>query len=215
MEGSRIGKGDPVGDVRTTRGRHVRRRAHITGLRVLSKLHVPRVFGILAIVAGTLASPLGVAPAHAATGDLVCLASGTVTFNPALTLTNTTSNVTASTLLKNCASPNGMHTDLKNAIAASSGSATSAGGINPCSLLLDVKATGAFTWQPSGQKSNFEDAVVTNPSDGTIHINGRVTSGPLNGDPVTIAPIVGHPNLDCAVNGLKSLTFEAAVVVFG
>ncbi len=65
---------------------------------------------------------------------------------------------------------------------------------------------------PNGQYSDLRSA---NPLNGNITLSATINSGPLKGDTVNAAPVVAHPNVDCLLAGLETLTAELAVVVFG
>ena len=156
-------------------------------------------------ISAALAGPFNNAPAQAATADLTCTFAGRANFAPALTATNTKANASITFGLVNCLSPDGMHPDLKSAIFTGSGTATAAPGINPCSLLLTIVATGPLIWSPTGEHSTFSGTFNTSLSAGPIAITAEVTKGVLAGDtgPIIALPL---PNADCLVNGLTSLT---------
>lgn len=169
---------------------------------------------LASIIAGATAAPLDVPMAAAATGDLVCTTNAQLNFSPPLTPANTTAQVSATSGFVNCTSLNGAYTYLKSATAIASGTATSAGGLNPCSLLLSVDLpTARAHWSPNGQVSTLTVVVNTNPSAGAIALGGKVTGGPLKGDSLA-AYGAAVPNADCALNGLSSLALPLTVATF-
>lgn len=151
-------------------------------------------------------------PARAAVGDLTCTVSLVFTFSPPLTTTRTTTSAQASAQVADCISPNGHFSSLTSGTVQANATATSQGGI-PCNLLLTISGTGAITWN-TGQTSGYSFTISTNPIQGTITVSATVTSGPMAGDVVTLLPVEVNPNLDCAVNGLSSLTSVAAEAVY-
>ncbi|MGP3979810.1 hypothetical protein [Streptomyces sp. KR80] len=161
----------------------------------------------------TLTAGLTAAPASAAPGDLTCTANFQHNFTPPLTATNTTAKDDATSGLVGCTSPNGNYPTLKSGLSPGTGTATALGG-SPCSLLLRIELKSTIEWSPPGNPKSHLDVVIdTNPVDGTVAFTATVTAGPLKGDTAT-AVAEAHPNPDCAVNGLSSLTSEAAQVVF-
>jgi hypothetical protein len=149
--------------------------------------------------------------AQAATGDLACTANFQIDFNPALTATQTTAQTSDTAGFADCTSLNG-HTDLKSATVQATGPATSKSGV-PCNLLLTVTGTGTVEWN-TGQISGFSFTVNTNPTKGTITLSANITSGPLSRDTITAVPVIAHPNIDCAIKGLTSLTSELTALTF-
>ncbi|MFC5827209.1 hypothetical protein [Nonomuraea insulae] len=83
-----------------------------------------------------------------------------------------------------------------------------------CNLLLSIEGSGTIDWN-TGPDSQFDFAINTDPLNGTITVSATITSGPLTGDSGIAVPVLAHPNLDCALTGLRALTSEAAVVTFG
>lgn len=150
--------------------------------------------------------------ARAAAGDLTCTVSLAFTFSPPLTTTTTTTSAQASAQVSDCISPNGNFSSLASATVQANATATSQGGV-PCDVLLTISGAGTLTWN-TGQTSGYSFTISTNPIQGTITVSATVTSGPLAGDAVTLLPIEANPNLDCAVNGLSSLTSVAAQAVY-
>lgn len=183
------------------------------GFRALGISPLERLLATVVILVGAFAGPLGTAPAHAATGDLVCTTNIQINFTPPLTATNTTAQASATAGLVLCSSPNGSYPDLASATATSSGTATSAGGF-PCSLLLTMELKFSATWSPTGQQSEGTFTINTDPSGGTVTFSGVVTNGVLAGDSVTLVGLV-LPNADCAVKGLSSLTLAPSLVIAG
>ena len=167
---------------------------------------------LTAVAVGSL---LGIAPsAHAATGDLACVINFQFNFDPPLTATNTTGTATtASAGFVDCTSPNGSYPSLTSGLAQSvNADVTSSSG--PCNLIITITGDGTVAWN-TGQVSHFDFTVNTDPLNGNITISADVTSGPLTGDSITAAPVVAHPNLDCALNGLKTLTADVGLVAIG
>lgn len=174
-----------------------------------------RFFG--AATAAALASTMLVAPAAAAAptlssaqADLVCTASVHFEFTPALTTTNTKATVTVAGSVSNCSSPNGSNPELKTGAVTGTGTATATGGV-PCSLILQSSGSGAFIWSPGGESDGTWEASTTPPN---ITFSTHVASGPLAGDTVSGLPVLATPNLDCAVNGLSSLSVSAVAFAF-
>jgi len=157
-------------------------------------------------------SLVSVSAAQAATGDLACRAKFQINFNPALTATQTMAQTSDTAEFTGCTSLNGNHKDLKSATVQAAGPATSTSGV-PCNLLLTVNGTGTVKWN-TGQTSGFSFTVNTDPTKGTITLSANITSGPLSGDTITAVPVIAHPNLNCAIKGLTSLTSELTTVTF-
>jgi len=154
---------------------------------------------------------LGAAPAHAATPDLTCsFGSAYLTFGAPLQAGQTTdfagyANVTG------CTSGDG-YSNLTGGPAEFFGTVTAAPGINPCSVILDLKFTGDIYW-PNGQTTALAGTFSTNPADQPLGIGVKVTSGPLAGDTASALPVV-VPNLDCLLVGLSSLSAPLFIVSF-
>lgn len=175
------------------------------GLKALSRLHVPRMLAAFAIVAGTLASPLTVAPAHAAVGDLTCAVTAQATFSPSLKPGVVNANVSVTGNLTGC-TLNGIV--LPSGQLTGSGTASSTGGVGQCGLLLTAQfPTVLVTWS-TGQTSNLTFTASTSPPN--LSLSGTVTSGELNVDSVSAA-LVAVPNLLCVFTGLSSATITGAV----
>ena len=162
------------------------------------------------LLIGLLVSPL---PAHAAIGDLECAAAFQFNFDPPLTATNTTGHPTASAVLVDCESPNGQYSDLRSA-NVNNINATVTDSAGPCNLLITITGSARFDWN-TGEHSTLNFTINTNPLNGNITLSATINSGPLKGDTVNAAPVVAHPNVDCLLAGLETLTAELAVVVFG
>ncbi|MEW2581654.1 hypothetical protein [Streptomyces syringium] len=159
------------------------------------------------------AALMSAGPAQAAVGDLTCTASAMGTFTPPLSPSNTTSTVNVTGTLTNCVSVNGNFSHLQSATAEASGSATASGPFAlQCPALLTLNMKGTFTWQ-NGQKSKFTGTFNTDITNGTATFSGTITSGPMKGDAISVAPTVS-PNADCATAGLKSLTAPVSAVNF-
>jgi hypothetical protein len=161
-----------------------------------------------------LASSLAVAvalptPAQAETGDLTCTGNFQFDFTPPLTPTNTTADATVGGGLVNCQSPNGKYTRLKSGVRTGTGTATRHFG-DQCAPVMTITEQAVLTWN-TGEKSNFDITINTDPAAGRITISARFTQGPLAGDTANAYPVV-HPNTDCATHGLSQLTSEALQV---
>ncbi|HWD71359.1 MAG TPA: hypothetical protein VG779_02425 [Actinomycetota bacterium] len=178
-----------------------------------SAFRITKCLFVTLAIAAALAVPFNDGPAQAATGDLACTFAAQVNFTPALTPTNTTAKASVTAGLINCISLNGMHSDLKSATWTVSGIATAAPAPNPCSLLLTIAATGPFIWSPTGEQSPSTATLNTNLSAGPITIRVDATKGVLAGDTGTVVALP-LPNVDCAVNGLTSLTAIVGVLLF-
>jgi hypothetical protein len=169
----------------------------------------------LLVTAFLLASVFSFVSAHtaqAATGDLACSTNFQFNFTPALTATQTTAKATATASFTDCTSLNGHYTTLKSASVQATGSVIST-GTDPCNLLLTITGTGMITWN-NQKTSHLNYKVNTNPLNGTITLSATITGGQLKGDTITALPVVAHPNLDCAKNGLSTLTSEVATLTF-
>jgi uncharacterized protein (DUF2141 family) len=168
---------------------------------------------LLAIAAAAATMMIPQVTASAATGDLACAVNFQLDFSPALTASNTTATLTGTAALVGCTSPNGNFSNLTAAtVTAQNASVTSLSGV-PCNLLLTVTGSGVIDWAPAGvPDSGFNFTINTNPFAGPVAFSGQIPSGPLTGDTVTAAPVVAHPNLDCALHGLSHLTAEVAVI---
>ena len=174
---------------------------------------IVQCLGVTLAVAAALAAPLNNAPAQAAAGDLLCVFAAQANFTPPLTATNHSARASATLGLVGCMSPNGMYSDLKSATWTASGTATAAPGPNPCSLLLRLVVTGPAIWSPTGEQSTFTGTFNTNLSAGPIKIGVDVTKGVLAGETGPAVP-VPIPNLECAINGLTSLTAFPGLIFF-
>lgn len=153
------------------------------------------------------------APAQATVGDLTCNVNVQLNFSPPLTPTQTTSRAVAVANVVNCISPNGAYSYLKSgSVNDATATITSLGGA-PCNLLLTITGRATIDWSPSGQHTTFDFTVNTNPTNGSITLMTTQTSGPLTGD---ISQTVGaaNPNLDCAINGLTSLSVPIGQTTF-
>lgn len=182
-------------------------------MRILHRRFLVRALSITALLALlSFVTLVSGPPARAAVGDLNCTVSLVFTFSPPLTLTRTTTSAQASAQVSACFSPNGLFSSLTSGTVLANATATSQGG-TPCNLLLTITGTGAITWN-TGQISDYSFTISTNPLQGTITVSATVTSGPLAGDAVTLLPVEVNPNLDCALNGLSSLTSVAAEAVY-
>jgi hypothetical protein len=173
-------------------------------MSITMKLGARRLGATAAILAAVVAGPLAAHPAHAAVGDLTCLANFQINFSSPLTATNTTADASINGGLTNCTSPNGKYPNLKSGNFTGKGTATSSGG--PCDLILTINLPkNTAVWSPTGEHSVAAGTVSTNPSSGTLGINAVVTNGALKGDSITGVG-EANPNVDCAVNGLTSLS---------
>ena len=56
---------------------------------------------------------------------------------------------------------------------------------------------------------------ATREAGGAITLSATVNSGVLKGDTITAVPVVAHPNADCALAGLSSLTAELGLIAIG
>jgi hypothetical protein len=148
-------------------------------------------------------------PAHAETGDLSCTGNFQFDFTPPLTPTNTTADTTVGGGLVNCQSPNGKYTRLKSGVRTGTGTATRHFG-DQCAPVMTITEQAVLTWN-TGEKSEFDITVNTDPAAGRVTISARFTHGPLAGDTANAYPVV-HPNADCATYGLSQLTSEALQV---
>ncbi|MCC3768377.1 hypothetical protein [Streptomyces sp. UNOC14_S4] len=174
-----------------------------------------RAAGLVASVALAGAGlVLPAAPAQAATGDLSCAVTGSVTFSPALTPTRTSTKGNGTGKLSNCISGNGNFSRLQSADIAVSGPATAdpSGFAGQCPALINLKVTGTFSWQ-DGEKSGVSFTLSDDIAAGKASITGTVTKGPLKGDTVTAAPVF-TVNTDCATAGLSVLTAQSGAVEF-
>jgi hypothetical protein len=181
----------------------------------VKRLPPRRTLATLAVLGGGVGALLSGGSAQAAAGDLVCTATAQINFTPALTVFNTSAKASASGGLVSCLSPNGRYPNLRSAAITGSGTATSAGGLNPCSLLVTIDLNATAGWSPTGQKSKAIFTVNTDLAAGSATFGGSVSSGPLAGDSVTPVGAVVVPNADCLLNGLKSLTLTPNEAVFG
>ncbi|WP_107656013.1 hypothetical protein [Nocardia suismassiliense] len=171
-----------------------------------------RTATILAAVAplATALIFLPAAPAQAAEGDLSCSATIEFTFDPALRA-NGSSKVTISGDFTACSSPNGKHADLGSGRLQGTGSATAtAGGFNPCRLLISVQGDGTIGWAPGGT-STFDWEITHVPFTGGIELSANVTGGELNGDAITLSEHSATSNPGCDTEGLSTLSVHAQV----
>jgi len=167
------------------------------------------------LIATTIAVALAhISGAQAATGDLTCEGSGQLNLSPALTATNHNAIVSLTAGLVNCTSVNGRYPQLRSDAAIGTGTATSAPGVNPCGLLVSLATSDRVTWSPTGEHSTSTALLNTDPSNGTVAISSHFTGGVLAGDSGTFVA-TATPNLDCALNGLTSLTLNAGQVLIG
>lgn len=183
-------------------------------LRSIRLLAAPVALLAASLASSTANATVASAPSRAG-GDLTCTASAEANFDEALSSSNTTANVDITGRLTNCESPNGKFTAIKSGKLTASGTATSRGGLNPCSLILTLTGTGTFDWDPTGSgSSSVEFSLNTNPGVSEPVLNFSITGGPLEGDSaLPVIPVI-TPNTDCLFNGLKSLKFPLTVVTF-
>ncbi|MFI7004545.1 hypothetical protein [Nocardia sp. NPDC050175] len=152
---------------------------------------------------------LPAAPAQAADGDLSCSATFKLTLDPPLRAGGG-AKVSVSGDLSNCASRNGQHADLRSGKLTGTGSATAtAGGFNPCGLLVTAKGNGTIGWV-SGSDSSFGWRIDPDPFTG-LAFSANVTGGQLKGDAITVSARDAQPNAGCRTNGLSTLTVTAQV----
>lgn len=144
--------------------------------------------------------------------DLACTVNFQLTFTPALTATNTTAAMVGQAGLVNCFSPSGAYPDIRSGTANGPGTVTSIGGV-PCNLLLTANGTAKFVWN-TGEVSDFNYVVNTNPLAGEVTLHAQVTSGPLAGTTATAVPVLANPNPDCLFVGLTNLTSALSEVVY-
>jgi hypothetical protein len=171
-----------------------------------------RLLAVVAALASLFAAVGPATPAHAAVGDLTCNVNVQLSFSPALTLTQTTTNVTGVANVVNCISLDGAYPDLTaGTVTNAVGTATSLAGV-PCSLLITITGTATIDWT-DGQQTTFDFTVNTNPLNGLVSLMTTQTSGPLAG---TISETVGaaNPNLDCVLTGLTSLSVPIGQTTF-
>lgn len=169
---------------------------------------------ILTMMAAT--APLAVAlailpaaPAQAADGDLSCSATLDLTLTPPLRAGGD-AKVSVSGDLSGCASRNGQHADLRAGKLTGAGAATAtAGGFNPCGLLVTAKGNGTIGWV-SGADSTFDWRISPDPITG-LAFSATVTGGQLKGDAITVAARSATPNQGCRTNGLSTLAVTAQV----
>ncbi|MGK5531036.1 hypothetical protein [Streptomyces sp. URMC 129] len=146
----------------------------------------------LTALTGTWLGAPGGAPAHAALGDLVCTANFQGNFSPPLTAQQTTADIESPAGFVNRLSPNGRYPALQSGVGHASG-------------------TGVFEGN-TGQDSESDGTIVTDPAEGTLTLSAVITSGPLAGDALSALPFEADPNPDRATAGLKSLASAAAQV---
>ncbi|WP_433654215.1 hypothetical protein ACQPW1_26370 [Nocardia sp. CA-128927] len=152
---------------------------------------------------------LPAAPAQAADGDLSCSATFNLTLQPPLRAGGA-ANVSITGDLSGCASRNGQHADLRSGKLNGTGSATAtAGGFNPCGLLVTAKGSGTIGWV-SGGDSAFTWRISPDPFTG-LAFSANVTGGQLNGDAITVSARSATPNNGCRTNGLSTLAVTAQV----
>ncbi|MFF3225793.1 hypothetical protein ACFYV7_23555 [Nocardia suismassiliense] len=170
-----------------------------------------RTMSMLA-AAAPLAAALAVlpaAPAQAADGDLSCSATLNLTLEPPLRAGGS-AKVSISGDLTNCISRNGKYTALRSGKLTAAGDATAtAGGFNPCGLLVTAKGNGTIAWV-SGGDSSLAWRISPDPITG-ITFSANVTAGQLNGDAITVVPSSAQPNQGCRTNGLSTLAVTAQV----
>ncbi|WP_405164087.1 hypothetical protein OG203_02920 [Nocardia sp. NBC_01499] len=162
--------------------------------------------------AAPLAAALAVlpaAPAQAADGDLSCSATFNLTLDPPLRAGGG-ANVSISGDLSDCTSSNGQHAALAAGKLKATGAATAtAGGFNPCGLLVTAKGNGTLAWV-SGGNSSFAWRISPDPITG-LAFSANVTDGQLNGDAITVSPKSAQPNAGCRTSGLSTLAVTAQV----
>ena len=171
-----------------------------------------RLLAVAAAIVTLLAAAVPTAPAYAGVGDLTCNVNVQLSFSPALTLTQTNTNVTGVASVVNCISLDGEYSDLTaGTVTNAVGTAKSLGGA-PCSLLLTITGTATIDWT-DGQETTFDFTVNTNPLNGLVALMTTQTSGPLAG---TISETVGaaNPNLDCVLAGLTSISVPLGQTTF-
>ena len=158
---------------------------------------------------------LTVAPPAAATaGDLTCTVSNAVaTINPAL-LPGGTSTVTVNNpKLTGCRSTTGetmtMGTVKLNGVKA----VASGVGANQCPPLVTFEGGVNIDWNNGNPASHATVTLNTNPLNGPVGLDAKVTSGSLEGDRITPA-IAVTINLDCPTAGLTTITIPAGQVFF-
>jgi hypothetical protein len=163
--------------------------------------------GAIAALVALITALLLPASANAAVGDLTCTGNFHFTFSPALTATNTTATANVGGGLVDCFSPNGSHPELKWGVRVGEGTVTRPIGTIPCAPIMTITEGAVLYWN-TGQTSTFDITVNTNPLNGAITVSAYFTSGPLAGDTANAFPIILHPNLDCAINGMTALTSD-------
>jgi len=164
----------------------------------------------LSLILALVCLPISALPAQAETGDLVCVVNFQFNFDPPLTATNPTGSPTATAGFVDCTSPNGNYSDLgSGTVATTSATVTSSSG--PCNLLITIEGNGRIDWN-TGDTSRFSFTVNTNPLNGAISLSATINSGELKGDTINAVPVVAHPNVDCALTGLSSLTAELGLI---
>ncbi|MGO1056356.1 hypothetical protein [Crossiella sp. CA198] len=179
----------------------------------MARRYPARVRILLAACAALLATMFLPHAASAAVGDLTCTGNFQFDFDPPLTATNTTANAVVGGGLVNCLSLNGQYTRLKSGVRVGQGTVSRPLGLLPCVPVMTIRETAVLTWN-TGEVSEFEITVNTDPLAGPITISALFTSGPLAGDTANAFPVVLNPNLDCATAGLTQLTSPLLQVIW-
>jgi hypothetical protein len=188
------------------------------GCRRLARRWLPAAIALSGTAAGVVVGLSAAGPAAAAAGDITCTAQAQLNFSPPLSAANPTASVSGSGALTNCFSLTGFTNYKSASLTDFKGTATVSkllpgGGV--CGLLFSATGTITDVWDPVHATSRVNYTVSTDPiAPGSIRIAVKVVSGAFAGDSATLASVI-TPNVDCAVKGLSSLTFDAAVVTFG
>ena len=180
------------------------------------QLDIPRKLKwtlVLLLLQGLFGLSFSTLSAQAEAGDLACFVNFQFNFDPPLTAINSTGSTVATAGFVGCTSPNGQHADLGSAtVETTAATVTSSSG--PCNLLITIVGTGRVDWN-TGATSRFSFTVNTNPLNGAITLSATINSGELKGDSINAVPVIAHPNLDCALNGLRALTAELGLIAIG
>jgi hypothetical protein len=170
----------------------------------------------LALLAALAAGAIGLAsPPHATAAaklpsvELVCLFSAQLNFTPALNFNTTSASLIG--LLSSCVSPNGRQPRLKSAVIFNT-SDTIARGCAPAPLTVTSDSNTGL-WN-DGTKSIFDLDISTDPTNGKLGFNARVTSGAISGTSVVSAPVLLFPHGLCLFGGERSLNLSFGALAF-
>jgi hypothetical protein len=158
---------------------------------------------------GLVSPPRATAAAKPPAVDLVCLFSAQLNFTPALNFNTTSASLIG--LLSSCVSPNGSQPRLKSAVIFNT-SDTIARGCAPAPLTVTSDSNTGL-WN-DGTKSIFDLDISTDPTNGKLGFNARVTSGSLSGTSVVSAPVLLFPHGLCLFGGERSLNLSFGALAF-